>query len=52
MTGDSRVSLENIERAARVIDPVFLRTPQFLCEPLGEALGARGGTRYSNAALR
>lgn len=36
-----RSSLERIEEAVRVIDPVFLNTPQFLCEPLGEALGAR-----------
>jgi threonine dehydratase len=36
-----RVRLENIERAVDVIDPVFLRTPQFVCEPLSEALGAR-----------
>ena len=36
-----RVSLDNIERAAGVIDPVFLRTPQFVCEPLGDVLGAR-----------
>jgi threonine dehydratase len=36
-----RISLDNIERAAGVIDPVFLRTPQFVCEPLGAALGVR-----------
>jgi threonine dehydratase len=36
-----RLSLGNIERAAGVIDPVFLRTPQFVCEPLGDVLGAR-----------
>ena len=30
-----------MEQAAQVIDPVFLRTPQFVCEPLGEALGVR-----------
>jgi threonine dehydratase len=36
-----RLSIERIEQATRVIDPVFLRTPQFVCEPLGEALGAR-----------
>lgn len=36
-----RLSIERIEEAARIIDPVFLRTPQFICEPLGEVLGAR-----------
>ncbi len=35
-----RLSLRNIERAARQIDPVFLNTPQFECEPLNEVLGA------------
>jgi threonine dehydratase len=37
----SRLSIERIEEAARVIDPVFLRTPQFVCEPLGDELGVR-----------
>jgi threonine dehydratase len=36
-----RSSLERIEEAVRVIDPVFLDTPQFECEPLGDRLGAR-----------
>jgi threonine dehydratase len=36
-----RLTLANIERAAGVIDPVFLHTPQFVCEPLGAALGVR-----------
>ncbi|MEX2303578.1 MAG: pyridoxal-phosphate dependent enzyme [Bryobacterales bacterium] len=36
-----RLSIERIEQATRVIDPVFLRTPQFVCEPLGEILGVR-----------
>jgi threonine dehydratase len=36
-----RVTLENIERAAGIIDPVFLRTPQFVCEPLGALLDVR-----------
>jgi threonine dehydratase len=34
-----RLSLANIERAASLIDPVFLRSPQFECEPLSQALG-------------
>lgn len=36
-----RITLANIERAATIIDPVFLHTPQFICEPLGTALGVR-----------
>lgn len=37
----NRLKLENIEQAARVIDPVFLNTPQFRCEPLEEIAGCR-----------
>jgi threonine dehydratase len=33
-----RLSLERIEQAADIIDPVFLNSPQFVCEPLSEAL--------------
>jgi threonine dehydratase len=36
-----RLTLERVERAAGVIDPVFLCTPQFICEPLGDELGIR-----------
>jgi len=36
-----RITLERIEEAARAIDPVFLHTPQWVCEPLAEELGAR-----------
>ena len=35
-----RLSLANIERAAARIDPVFLNSPQYECEPLSQALGA------------
>lgn len=35
------LSLENIARAAREIDPVFLASPQFEAEDLGERIGAR-----------
>jgi threonine dehydratase len=35
----SRLSLARIEEATRVVDPVFLNTPQFVSEPLGERLG-------------
>lgn len=34
-----RLSPANIERAASVIDPVFLHSPQFECEPLSQVLG-------------
>ncbi len=36
-----RITIARIEAAARVIDPVFLHTPQWICEPLGEELGVR-----------
>jgi len=36
-----RITVANIERAASVIDLVFQHTPQFICEPLGAALGVR-----------
>lgn len=36
-----RLSPARIEQAARVIDPVFLHTPQFECEPLSQVLGCR-----------
>ncbi len=34
-----RLRLDNILRAATLIDPVFRNTPQFDCEPLGAVLG-------------
>ncbi len=36
-----RLSLERIEHAARIIDPVFLHSPQFVCEPLSDELGVQ-----------
>src|SRR5258706_11304365 len=33
-----RLSLERIAEAARTVDPVFLHSPQFVCEPLGDLL--------------
>ena len=36
-----RLSLDRIEQASRVIDPVFLHAPQFVCEPLSDELGTR-----------
>jgi threonine dehydratase len=35
------ISVERIERAHAAIDPVFTNTPQFVSEPLSEALGLR-----------
>jgi len=36
---DATISIDAIEEAARVVDPVFLNTPQFVCEPLSDRLG-------------
>jgi threonine dehydratase len=36
---DASISVDRIEEAAGVIDPVFRDTPQFVCEPLGNRLG-------------
>ncbi len=36
-----RLSLARIVAAAAAIDPVFRNTPQFVCEPLSNALGCR-----------
>jgi len=36
-----RLSLERIEQAAQIIDPVFLHSPQFVCEPLSDQIGVR-----------
>lgn len=36
-----RLSLARIEQAARLIDPVFLDSPQYECEPLSHVLGCR-----------
>jgi threonine dehydratase len=38
---DHRIRLPEIVRACDVIDPVFLNSPQYDCEPLSEALGCR-----------
>lgn len=35
-----RISIKRIQNALDVIDPVFLNTPQFVSEPLSDALGA------------
>jgi threonine dehydratase len=36
-----RLSIDRIKQAAKIIDPVFLNSPQFVCEPLSEKLGKR-----------
>lgn len=36
-----RLNAEDIERAARIIDAVFLNSPQYLCESLSDATGCR-----------
>ena len=36
-----RLRLGNVARAAALIDPVFLNSPQYECEPLSEALSCR-----------
>ena len=38
---DRRITLARIEAAAAAIDPVFLNTPQWVCEPLADDLGVR-----------
>lgn len=40
-TGGGRFSLRRIADASEHIDPVFLHTPQFVSEPLSNALGTR-----------
>lgn len=40
MTHTPRIRLDRIRQAAEAIDPVFLRTPQYPCGALSEALGA------------
>lgn len=37
--GEGGVSIERIAEAAEVVDPVFLNSPQYACEPLSAALG-------------
>ena len=38
---DHRIRIDNIREAATVIDPVFLKTPQFVSEPLSRITGCR-----------
>jgi threonine dehydratase len=41
MPGSPRLALQRIEEAARLIDPVFLASPQYECESLSDELGVR-----------
>ncbi len=41
MNPPRRLSLERVHKATRIIDPIFLNTPQLVSEPFGEALGVR-----------
>jgi threonine dehydratase len=36
---DASISVDRIRRAAKLIDPVFLKSPQYDCEPLSKRLG-------------
>ncbi len=36
---DASISIDRIREAAKIIDTVFLHTPQFVCDPLTERLG-------------
>ena len=36
---DAKISIDRIREASEVIDPVFLDTPQFVCEPISQRLG-------------
>ncbi|MFT4037190.1 MAG: pyridoxal-phosphate dependent enzyme [Thermomicrobiales bacterium] len=38
---DRRITLDRIEAASAAIDPVFLHSPQWVCEPLADDLGVR-----------
>ena len=49
---ERRITLDRIEAAAAAIDPVFLHTPQWVCEPLADDLGVRVGPGETSATLR
>ena len=38
---ERRITLARIEAASAAIDPVFINTPQWVCEPLADDLGVR-----------
>jgi threonine dehydratase len=45
----TRLDLDRIRAARRVIDPVFLHTPLFPCEPLGRRLGCTVSIKLETA---
>jgi threonine dehydratase len=45
----TRLDLERIRTARRVIDPVFLDTPLYQCDPLGRALGCTVSIKLETA---
>lgn len=46
---DTRLDLTRVQAAREVIDPVFLDTPLYPCEPLGRALGCRVSVKLETA---
>jgi threonine dehydratase len=46
---ESRLDLSRIQAARRVIDPVFLDSPLYPCDPLGRALGCRVSVKLETA---
>jgi threonine dehydratase len=46
---ETRLDLERIRAARRVIDPVFLDSPLYRCEPLERALGCRVSVKLETA---
>ncbi|MEU8638086.1 pyridoxal-phosphate dependent enzyme [Amycolatopsis sp. NPDC048633] len=46
---DTRLDLDRIRAARRVIDPVFLDSPLYRCEPLERALGCRVSVKLETA---
>ncbi|MFD0855882.1 hypothetical protein ACFQ07_26810, partial [Actinomadura adrarensis] len=45
----TRLDLDRIRAARRVIDPVFLDTPLFRCDALGDALGCGVSVKLETA---
>ncbi len=46
---DASISIDHIREAATVIDPVFLHTPQYECEPLSTQIGVRTVLKVESA---
>jgi hypothetical protein len=41
MPTKQRVSIRNIQKAHKIINPVFKNSPQYVCDVLGDYLGVR-----------